>query len=146
MLHLIFISNKLLYLHICHKFFWTEITKYIIFFLTQRYLKPWIWDFSDNSFKILKFSCYCSVFQPRPTLCQPMHCSSPGFSVLHHFPEFAQVHVLSIGGVSSISSSDALFCLQSFPESGTFPMSNLFSSDDQYTQASVLHQPFQWMQ
>ena len=38
-----------------------------------------------------------------------------------------------------ISSSDALlsFCLQSFPASGTFPMSQLFTSDDQNTGVSA---------
>ena len=40
----------------------------------------------------------------------------------------------------AISSSDALFsfCLQSFPASGTFPMSQLFTSDDQNTRVSAL--------
>ena len=40
---------------------------------------------------------------------------------------------------SVISSSDALFsfCPQSFPKSGTFPMSHLFTSDDQNTGASA---------
>ena len=39
-----------------------------------------------------------------------------------------------------ISSSDAhfSFCPQSFPESGTFPMSQLFASDDQNTGVSTL--------
>ena len=39
----------------------------------------------------------------------------------------------------AISSSDALFsfCPQSFPASGTFPMSRLFTSDDQNTGASA---------
>ena len=39
----------------------------------------------------------------------------------------------------AISSSDALFsfCPQSFPASGTFPMSITFSSDDQNTRASA---------
>ena len=38
----------------------------------------------------------------------------------------------------AISSSDALFfCPQSFPESGTFPVSHLFTSDDQNTGASA---------
>ena len=39
----------------------------------------------------------------------------------------------------AVSSSDALFsfCLQSFPASGTFPMSLLFISDDQNTGASA---------
>ena len=26
-------------------------------------------------------------------LCDPMDCSMPGFPVLHHLPEFAQIHV-----------------------------------------------------
>ena len=40
----------------------------------------------------------------------------------------------------AISSSDSLFsfCLQSFPASGTFPMSQLFTSDDQNTRVSAL--------
>ena len=29
-------------------------------------------------------SCYCSVAQSCPTLCDPMDCSTPGFRVLHH--------------------------------------------------------------
>ena len=28
-----------------------------------------------------------------PTLCDPMDCSIPGFPVLHHLPELAQIHV-----------------------------------------------------
>ena len=28
-----------------------------------------------------------------PTLCNPMNCSTPGFPVLHHLPEFAQIHI-----------------------------------------------------
>ena len=27
-----------------------------------------------------------------PTLCNPMDCSTPGFPVLHHLPELAQIH------------------------------------------------------
>ena len=30
------------------------------------------------------------------TLCDPMDCSMPGFSVLHYLPEFAQIHVHSL--------------------------------------------------
>ena len=35
----------------------------------------------------------CSVAKLCPTLCDPMICSTPGFSVLHYLPEFAQTHV-----------------------------------------------------
>ena len=37
--------------------------------------------------------CCCSVAQSCPTLCDPMNCSTPGFPVLHHLPEFVQTHV-----------------------------------------------------
>ena len=37
--------------------------------------------------------CHCSVTQLCPNLCDPMDCSTPGFPVLHHLPEFAQIHV-----------------------------------------------------
>ena len=36
---------------------------------------------------------YCSVAQSCLTLCNPLNCSTPGFPVLHHLPEFSQTHV-----------------------------------------------------
>ena len=39
----------------------------------------------------------CSVAQSCPTLCGPMDCSTPGFPVLHHLPELAQIHVHWVG-------------------------------------------------
>ena len=36
--------------------------------------------------------CCCSVAKLCLTLCDPMDCSTPGFPVLHYFPEFAQIH------------------------------------------------------
>ena len=41
--------------------------------------------------------CCCSVAQSCPTLCNPMDCSTPGFPVLHHLPEFTQTHVHWVG-------------------------------------------------
>ena len=37
--------------------------------------------------------CCCSAAQKYLILCNPMVCSTPGFPVLHYFPEFAQIHV-----------------------------------------------------
>ena len=37
--------------------------------------------------------CCCSVTKSCPTLCDPMDCSMPGFPVLHHLPEFAEIHI-----------------------------------------------------
>ena len=41
--------------------------------------------------------CFCSVTKLCPTLCSPMDCSMPGFSVLHCLLEFAQIHVHWVG-------------------------------------------------
>ena len=38
-------------------------------------------------------SCYRSVAKLCMTLCDPMDCSMPGFSILHYLLEFAQIHI-----------------------------------------------------
>ena len=43
--------------------------------------------------------CYCLVIKSRPTLCDAMDCSIPGFLVLHYLLVFAQTHVHWIGDV-----------------------------------------------
>ena len=42
--------------------------------------------------------CCCSITKRRPALCNPRDCSTPSFPVLHHLPEFAQIHVRWVGG------------------------------------------------
>ena len=66
-------------------------------------------------------------------------CSTPGSSVLHFLPDFAQVHVHWVGDVSNhlILCRLFSFCLQSFPASGSFPMSWFFASGGQRIGASV---------
>ena len=39
----------------------------------------------------------CSVTKSCPIPCDPMDCSTPGFSVLHYLLEFAQTHVHWVG-------------------------------------------------
>ena len=41
---------------------------------------------------LLKNKFVCSVAKACPVLCDPMDCSTPGFSVLHHLLEFGQTH------------------------------------------------------
>ena len=60
--------------------------------------------------------------------------------VLHQLPEFAQIHVHRIGDAIQPSSSSAtLFssCPQSFPASGSFPMSQIFATGGQSVGASA---------
>ena len=92
--------------------------------------------------KILLLSlpdCYCSVAKSCSMLCDPMNCSVPGFPVLHHLPEFAQTHVHWVSDTIQPSHPITLFssCPQFFPESGSFPMSRLFTSGGQSIRASA---------
>jgi len=50
-----------------------------------------------------------SVAQSHPTLCDPMDCSMPGFTVHHQLPKLAQVHVHWVG--DDIQSSHPLLTL-----------------------------------
>ena len=77
---------------------------------------------------------FISFAQSCLTLCNPMDCSTPGFPVHHKLPKLAQTHVLRVSeGVwchPTISSSEIPFssCLQSFPASGSFPISQFFGA------------------
>ena len=53
------------------------------------------------------YDCCCYwVAQLCLTLCSPMNCSTPGFSVHHSLPEFAQTHVIK----SVIPPSHLILC------------------------------------
>ena len=53
---------------------------------------------------MLYLFCCCAVTQSCLTLCNPMDCSTPGFSVLHHLP-YVQTHVHWAGGAIQQSNS-----------------------------------------
>ena len=74
---------------------------------------------------------WCSVTQSCPTLGDTMDCSTPGFPVLRHLPEFAQTHVHCIG--EAIQPSHPL----SSPSPPTF---NLSQHQDLFQWVSQLHQ------
>ena len=76
---------------------------------------------------------FSSVAQSCPTLWDPMDCSMPGLPVHHQLPEFIQTCPLSWWCHPTISSSVVPFssCLQSFPASGSFQMSQFFASRGQ---------------
>ena len=70
----------------------------------------------------------CSLAQSCLTLCDLMDCSMPGFPVLHHLPESAQLMSVESMMHPTILSSVIPFssCLLSFPATGSFPVSQLF--------------------
>ena len=66
-------------------------------------------------------------------LCQPMDYNMPGSPVHRQLLEPTHIHVHTIG--NAIQPSHSVFpftsCLQSFPASGSFPMSQFFASGSQ---------------
>ena len=71
-----------------------------------------------------------------PTLCESMNCSMPGFPILYHFLEFAQIHVHWVG--DAIQPSHSLLPLPSPPafnvsqhDAFPVPVSRLFASGGQ---------------
>ena len=63
-----------------------------------------------------------------------MDFSTPGFPVVHYLLEFAQIHVHPTMSFSVLPFSS---CIQSFPASGFFPESQLFTSGGQGIGASA---------
>ena len=79
-------------------------------------------------------SCqFSSVAQSCLTLCDPMDCNMPGLPVHYQLLELTQTHVHWVGDASQPSHPVVPFssCLQSFPASGSFPMSQFFTSGSQ---------------
>jgi len=87
--------------------------------------------------------CCCSVTKLCPIVCDPIDYSTPGSSVLHYLRVCSSSCPLSRWCYLSILCSAApfSFCLQSFPESGSFSISWLFSSGGQSIGASATALP-----
>ena len=81
----------------------------------------------------MKVKSESEVAQSGPTLCNPMNCSTPGLSDHHRLPEFTQTHVRCVRDAIQPSHPVIPFssCLQSFPASGSFPVSQFFMSGGQ---------------
>ena len=70
---------------LCHEFVNIYLNLSILF---QLLLKRKI-----NWYESLCCCCCCSAAKSCSTLCDPMKCSTPGFSILHRILMFAQIHV-----------------------------------------------------
>ena len=79
------------------------------------------------------------VTQSCPTLCDLMDWSMLGFPVHYQLPELVQTHVHRVGDAiqSFILCCPLLLHLQSFPASGSFPMSQFSASGGQSNGASA---------
>ena len=103
--------------------------RFVIAFLLRSKLQKSLWAVTAA----MKLRClllhFTSVTQFYPTLCDPMDCSTPGFPVHHQLPEFTQTHVHRVS--DSIQPSHPFSRFQSFPASGSFPVSQFFASGGQ---------------
>ena len=71
---------------------------------------------------------FSSVAQSWPILWDPMDCTMPGFPVHHKLPELTQTHVHWVSdAIRPFSVIPFSSHLQSFPASGSFPLSQLFT-------------------
>ena len=105
--------------------------------------------FAEMSVQILCCCCCCCwVAKSCLTLCNAMDCSISGFPILLLSPGVcSNSDPLSQWCHLTISSSATIFsfCLQSFPASGSFPVSCLFISGGQTLELQLQNQSFQWM-
>ena len=78
-------------------------------------------------------SSVSSIPQSCLTLCDPMNRSTLGLPVHHQLSESTQTHVHRVDDAIQPSHPVVPFssCLQSFPASGSFPMSQLFTAGSQ---------------
>ena len=77
-----------------------------------------------------------------------MDCSMPVFRVHHQSPITCSNSCLLSRWCHPIISSSVIpfsSCLQSFPASGSFPMSQFFTSVSQKLELQLQHQSFQWI-
>ena len=98
----------------------------------------WSWKFQHSDHGLILFVVVIqslSHVQLLATPCNPIDYSTPGYPVLHHLPELAQTHIHCIYHL--VLCCPLPSCLQSFPASGSFPMSRLFVSGDQSIGASA---------
>ena len=72
------------------------------------------------------------------TLCDPVDCSTPGLPVHHQLLEFTQTHVHWVSDAIQPSHPVVPFsCPQSFAASGSFPVSQFFTSGGQSIEVSA---------
>ena len=90
------------------------------------------WKFSKLGHRRLNSPLYCCpVTKWCPTLFDPMNYSMPGFPILHHLPEFPQIHVHWV--------SDAIWPSHLLPPASPFAF-NLFQHQGLFQSVGSSHQ------
>ena len=102
----------------------------------------WTLQMFTESLSSIQFSC--SVMSD---FYNPMDCSTPGFPIHHQLLELSNSCPSSEWCHPTISSSVVPFssCIQSFPASGSFPVSQLFASGGRSVGVSATASVLPWI-
>ena len=103
------------------------------------YIWP-IWHLSRKQYNMAEWDQLSSVVQSRPTLCDPMYCSTPGHPTHRQHPKLVQTHVHWVSDVIQPShplSSPSPPAFNLSQHQGLSPMSPLFASGGQNTGVSA---------
>ena len=97
------------------------------------------WRFFPQKYFSKEGIQFSSVAQSCLTLWDPMDCSTPGFPVHHQLLTLAQAHVQQVGEATNhlILCHSFSSCLQYFSASGSFQISQLFTSGGQSIEVSA---------
>ena len=68
-------------------------SKIVVLIYRKKYSNFDVLKVHNIKYVLLLRNICCSVTKSRPALCDPEDCGTPGSSVLHYLPEFAQTHV-----------------------------------------------------
>ena len=98
----------------------------------------------SEGYSFFEKSQFSSAAQSCLTLCDPMNHSTPGLSVHHQLLEFTQTHIHGVSESIQPSHPAVRFSsrLHSFPASGSFPVSQHFTSGGQSIEVSALASVF----
>ena len=100
---------------------------------------------SQTIFSSVQFS---SVAQSRPTLYDPMDCSTPGFPIHHQLLEFTQIHVHWVSDAIQPShplSSPSPPAFNLFQHQGLFQWVSSLHEVAKVLEFHLQHQSFQWI-
>ena len=116
---------------------------------SRRVRRDWMTKQQKQQQPHLSIYCYCrSVTKSHLTLCDPIDCSMPGFSVLHYLPELAQTHVHWVSDAIQAShppSPPSPLALNLSQRQGLLQWVSSSHQVAKVLELQLQHQSFQWI-
>ena len=106
-----------------------------------------LFSMSMSLFILYSISCCCLVANSYSALCDPMNCSTPGFSVLHYLPELVQTHIpwLSDATQPSYPVTPSALALNLSQHQGLFQVVSSSHQLAKVLELQLQDQSFQWI-